>query len=77
MTSDDILKCSEIKPDEEKLEIPSGRSNPDEIEFSSKEDSINIYKIASNVTALIVEVPAIIDKGSLLHQGKGNEQYHY
>ena len=35
------------------------------MEFFSKEVSLNIHKIASNETALITEVPEIIDKGSV------------
>ena len=63
---DGILKFPEIEPDEEKPEILSGRSNPGEIQFSSKEDFVNMHRMALNETTLIAEVPAIIDKESVI-----------
>ena len=51
---------------DEKPEIPSGESNPGEKEFSSKEEHFKMHKIALNETALIVAVPIIIDKESIV-----------
>ena len=68
LTSNEILNFSDIQPDDSK-NFQNGcleRKELDENDFLSKEDPLNSYRISSNETALISEIPAIIDKENVI-----------
>ena len=66
LTGNEMLNFTEIGTDFEDPLISHEKTNPDEVEHSLKEDPLNAYRIASNETALVSEVPALIDDENII-----------
>ena len=61
-----MLNFSEIGSDFEKPLSSHKRTNLNGMEHSLKEDPLNAYRMASNETALVSEIPALIDNESII-----------